>query len=210
MSETRKRHPRGVPTGGEFAANEHDEAPMSLAPSPIDAEVRGDERTDFDNGYVGVDMVPSEYGSFTTVRSGGTGTGSAVLIMNQHKQALLVSQNRYAVSEMTWEIPRGGSAAGEDHSETAQREVQEETGIDLPVDSLQSLGKYQPDTGLMQTEAGLFLAETDQGHDDIDTEEITGRRWVDVDTLVQSCATGEIKCGFTTAAVLRARVLGLI
>lgn len=206
-----KRQPKGVPTGGQFTANEHDEATASLAPSSIDAEVRGEERTDFDNGYVAVEMKPSEYGSFTTVRSGGSGTGSAVLIMNQHRQALVVSQNRYAVSEMTWEIPRGGSIVGEDHSETAQREVREETGIDLDVDSIYSLGKYQPDTGIMQTEAGLFLARTDDGSEHpVSTEEITGRRWVDVDTLVQACATGEVKCGFTTAAVLRARVLGLI
>lgn len=209
MSTTRQ--PKGIPTGGQFAASRHDEATASLAPTPIDAEVRGEHRTDFDNGYVGVEMVPSEYGSFTTVRSGGSGTGSAVLILNQHRQALLVSQNRYAVSESTWEIPRGGSFVGEDHSQTAQREVKEETGIDLPLESINSLGKYQPDTGLLQTEAGLFIARTDDGSEHPQpTEEITGRRWVDVDTLVQSCATGEIKCGFTTAAVLRARVLGLI
>ncbi len=131
--------------------------------------------------------------------------------MNQHRQALMVSQNRWAVSEVTWEIPRGGSFIGEDHSETAQREVREETGIDLKLDSILSLGNVQPDTGLMQTEAGLFLARTDDGSErPVRTEEITGRRWVDVDTLVQACATGEIKDSFTTAAVLRARILGYI
>lgn len=43
MSDTRKRQPKGVPVGGEFAANEHDEASMglqvdlsSLEPTDID------------------------------------------------------------------------------------------------------------------------------------------------------------------------------
>lgn len=207
---TMRRQPKGIPTGGEFAMNDRDEATSSLAPEPIVAEVRGDESTAFDNGYVGVEMVPSQYGSFTTVRSGGSGTGSAVLVLNRYRQALVVQQNRYAVNEATWEIPRGGSLVGEDHSETAQREVVEETGIQLPLESIRPLGKYQPDTGLMQTEAGLFLAETDHEPSHDANPEIALRRWVDVDDLVRACATGEIKCGFTSTAVLRARVLGYI
>lgn len=66
MSDTRKRQPRGVPIGGEFAANEHDEASAGLSPvSAPEVEVLAEDiewgektisdrllREGFTNGYI--------------------------------------------------------------------------------------------------------------------------------------------------------------
>ena len=41
----------------------------------------------------------------------------------------LVGQYRYPLQAYSWEIPEGGSAAGETPEETARRELQEETGL---------------------------------------------------------------------------------
>jgi 8-oxo-dGTP pyrophosphatase MutT (NUDIX family) len=41
----------------------------------------------------------------------------------------LVGQYRYTLNEYSWEIPEGGCPLGTDPLESAQRELQEETGI---------------------------------------------------------------------------------
>jgi len=183
----------------------------TLASSHIKAELKGEHSTAFENRFISINMVPSEYGSFNTVKS-GSGTGSAVVISNARGEIMMVSQNRYAVGEKNWEIPRGGAASEEDRSEAAQREVKEETGIDLPLASIVSLGNIHPDTGILSTEAGLFYAATEQdgNGDSDDIGEIADRQWFPADDVVNACVDGTIKDSFTTTAILRARMRGFI
>lgn len=43
---------------------------------------------------------------------------------------------RHAYSRLNWELPGGGSVSGESPDETAQRELRDETGLELAVDRL--------------------------------------------------------------------------
>jgi len=164
----------------------------------------------FANRYLKIDMVPSRFGAFTTIKN-GSGGGAAVLVLREGK-VLMVRQPRYALGENTWELPRGGSKEGEDYSAAALRELKEETGEEGNIEGLVSLGNIQPDTGILNTEAGLFMStiNTNSG-EAYDVEgEIDNLRWVDADELVDACIDGTIKDSFTCVAVMRARLKGLI
>jgi ADP-ribose pyrophosphatase len=182
-----------------------------LAATPINEE-NSDEGTGvvFANRYLKIDMVPSRFGAFTTVKN-GSGGGAAVLLIRDGK-VMMVRQPRYAIGENTWELPRGGSKEGEDNSVAALRELKEETGEEGQMEGLVSLGNIQPDTGILNTEAGLFMStiNTSTGEDYDEEGEIDNAKWVDVDELVEACVDGTIKDSFTCVAVMRARLKGLI
>lgn len=186
-------------------------AVTDLASTPIN-ENNSDEGTGvvFANRYLKIDMVPSRFGAFTTIKS-GSGGGAAVLLVRDGK-VMMVSQPRYAVGENTWELPRGGSKEGEDNSVAALRELKEETGEEGHIDGLISLGNIQPDTGILNTEAGLFMSTLNTSGDGAYDEEgeIDNVKWVDVEELVEACVDGTIKDSFTCVAVMRARLKGLI
>jgi ADP-ribose pyrophosphatase len=182
-----------------------------LAATPIN-ENNSDEGTGvvFANRYLKIDMVPSRFGAFTTVKN-GSGGGAAVLLLRDGK-VMMVRQPRYAIGENTWELPRGGSKEGEDNSVAALRELKEETGEEGQMEGLVSLGNIQPDTGILNTEAGLFMStiNTSTGENYDEEGEIDNIKWVDVDELVEACVDGTIKDSFTCVAVMRARLKGLI
>jgi len=182
-----------------------------LGATPLPA-VSGDKsEVLYHDQFVTVQNIPSAYGGFVTVQN-AHGKGSAVVIVNNNNEMMLVSQDRPAVGERNWEIPKGASNDNEDLSETAQREVMEETGIDLPLESIIALGNVQPDTARMVTRAGTFFARTNQtGSDGLDEAgEIASKGWFPVEDVVNACLDGTIEDSFTIVAVLRARVRGLI
>lgn len=163
----------------------------------------------FSNHYLKVDLVPSRFGPFTTIKN-GSGGGAAVLVVRDGK-VLMVSQPRYSTGEVNWEIPRGGSDEGEDFATTALRELKEETGEEGTLEGLVSLGNIQPDTGILNTEAGLFISTSNSpSSDSVSDGEIDNLQWVDVDELVEACVDGTIKDSFTCVAVMRARLKGLL
>lgn len=182
-----------------------------LAATPIN-EDNSEEGTGvvFANRYLKIEMVPSRFGAFTTVKN-GSGGGAAVLLLRDGK-VMMVRQPRYAIGENTWELPRGGSKEGEDNSVAALRELKEETGEEGQMEGLVSLGNIQPDTGILNTEAGLFMStiNTSTGENYDEEGEIDNTKWVDVDELVEACVDGTIKDSFTCVAVMRARLKGLI
>jgi ADP-ribose pyrophosphatase len=185
-------------------------SPTQLASTPI-VENNSDAGTGvvFQNRYLSIDMVPSRFGAFTTVKN-GTGRGAAVLLLRDGK-VMMVRQPRYALGENTWELPRGGSMEGEDNSAAALRELREETGEDGQLEGLVSLGNIQPDTGILNTEAGLFMSTINApAENHVDDGEIDNIMWVDADELVDACVDGTIKDSFTCVAVMRARLKGLI
>jgi 8-oxo-dGTP pyrophosphatase MutT (NUDIX family) len=52
-----------------------------------------------------------------------------VLPVEDDGSVWLVGQHRYPLNDYSWEIPEGGSPAGESPEETARRELMEETGL---------------------------------------------------------------------------------
>lgn len=91
----------------------------------------------------------------------GTGIGAACAIFDAEGRILLV---HHTYGRLNWELPGGGSEAGESPDETAARELFEETGIRTAVDRL--TGVYfeaNDDSGPM-----LHFVFTCMQHDRVD------------------------------------------
>ena len=69
----------------------------------------------------------------------------------------LVKQSRYAINEVTWEIPEGGSPLGENILESAKRELEEETG--LKARDWQELMRLHPSNSVTDQSATIFVAK---------------------------------------------------
>lgn len=111
----------------------------------------------------------------------------------------LVNQYRYPVKSESIEFPRGG--ADKINPEGAEVEIYEELG--QPSKRVDLVGTMRPDTGILSTEVGIWIALMDSSVLDLDHEEgITGLRpnWVSEDELISMIANGKITCGMTLAA----------
>src|SRR5690606_17057406 len=53
----------------------------------------------------------------------------AVIPVDAEGNTWLVRQSRYTLNTVTWEVPSGGAPLGSDILVTAQRELEEETGV---------------------------------------------------------------------------------
>jgi ADP-ribose pyrophosphatase len=133
--------------------------------------------------------------------------GAAVLPVINGKIVLILHE-RHATRQRHWEIPRGFAAQGEAPEETARREAMEEIGIPEP--EIIDIGSVHPDTGASNGHTRLYLARlTNVGHVEAN-EGIDSLKQVTIDELDTMLRTGEITDSFTMAAVLQARVRGLI
>lgn len=111
----------------------------------------------------------------------------------------LVNQYRYPIKSESVEFPRGG--ADKINPEGAELEIYEELG--QPSKRLDLIGTLHPDTGILSTEVGVWVAIMDASVLDLDHEEdITGLRpnWVSEDDLISMIFNGKINCGMTLAA----------
>lgn len=80
-----------------------------------------------------------------------------IIPLDEHGNTVLVGQYRYALDEYSWEIPMGGGPLSEDPLLTAQRELQEETG--LHGGRWQELFKLHTSNSVTDEEGYVFLAE---------------------------------------------------
>jgi len=136
------------------------------------------------------------------------GHGGAAVLPLVDGGVILIKHQRHATRASHWEIPRGFSNAGEPPEETARREIREELGVPDP--QLMHLGSVHPDTGASNVRTELYLARLgDTGQ--IETNEgIDKVRRVAPEELDDMLRNGEITDSFTLAAVLQARLRGLL
>lgn len=111
----------------------------------------------------------------------------------------IVEQYRYPVKTTTLEFPRGGAALLDEDG--ANKELEEELG--QTAKRLDLVCTLRPDTGILSTEVGVWIAIMDssvisQNH----VEDITGlrSRWVSEGQLIGLIASGQLTCGITLAA----------
>ncbi len=71
---------------------------------------------------------------------------------------LLMKGWRYQMNEFIWQAPAGFVEYNEEPSETAIRELREETSLKCDKNNLVSLGSFLPDAGLVEGRVALFLA----------------------------------------------------
>ena len=117
---------------------------------------------------------------------------------------LLIQQYRYVAQRVTWEMPTGGSHAGESTEEAAQRELAEEIGY--RAGRLVPVSTYHTSKSVMDETAHLFLAEElvkleRQPRDETEFIEVRPFSFREV---LQMVLAGEIVDGMTIIAVLLA------
>lgn len=125
-----------------------------------------------------------------------------IVAINQDDEIALVGQWRYSVSRYSWEIPRGGSHAGEtDMLAVAKRELAEEAGITAehwrvlgPVDVCNGVAD---DVQTLFCATGLHACETR-----LDPEEDIAVMWHPFEEAVRMAMDGRITEVCSVAAIL--------
>ena len=115
---------------------------------------------------------------------------------------------RYTVNRHSWEIPRGGIEPGQTAEQAARAELREE--IDAVAETLVSLGEVYGSTALISGAVALYLARISQPGRSPIHEGIAGYAEVTIGDLERMISDGEITDSCTLAAVLKARLAGLI
>ena len=131
----------------------------------------------------------------------------AVLPLSDDGNVICVRQYRYAVGEVTTEIPAGKlDAPDEDPREAALRELREETGAVCK--NLTYLGTYLASPAILDEKINLYLARgLDFGECDPDDDEFIDVVYIPLDEMVERVMRGEILDGKTQLAVLKASEL---
>ena len=130
-----------------------------------------------------------------------------LLPLTDDGKVICVRQYRYAVGQVTLEIPAGKlDSADEDPREATLRELREETGARCK--SLTYLGTYLASPAILDEKINLYLARgLDFGETDPDDDEFIDVEAIPLDRLAEMCVSGEITDGKTIAAVLKAKYI---
>jgi 8-oxo-dGTP pyrophosphatase MutT (NUDIX family) len=128
-----------------------------------------------------------------------------VVAINAAGEVALVGQWRYPVSRYSWEIPRGGSEAGEtDLLAVAQRELAEEAGVEAA--RWEILGLVDVNNGITTDVQTLYLATLltptrgALAHDPFEQVEV---KWRPLSEAVAMVMHGEITEVCSVAALLK-------
>lgn len=135
---------------------------------------------------------------------------AAVLPITKEGDALLVKQFRYPFDRLLLEIPAGKrDSFTEDFRNTAQRELEEETGMQC--ENLIPLGEYYSSPAILDEVIALYLAtDLETGKQHTDDDEFLELVRVPFPELVKMVERNEIPDGKTQVAVMKAaRILGV-
>lgn len=132
--------------------------------------------------------------------------GSGIVALNDQKQIYLVRQYRYAIDEFLYELPAGKRENGEDPLITAQRELEEETG--LRARNWSCLGCSLPSPGCYTEHLYLYFA-TDlyPTHQHLDPEEFLSVTAIPFEQAYDLVLSGQITDAKTQIGILKAAAL---
>jgi len=130
-----------------------------------------------------------------------------IVALDERDEMVLVGQWRYALDRYSWEIPRGGSRAGEtDMQAVAARELREETGVSAR--HWQPLGAVDLNNGVTTDIEHLFLATgLEIGPAQPEGDESIATRWVPFEQALAMVLAGEITECCSVAAIAKLAVL---
>ncbi|MCP5334382.1 MAG: NUDIX hydrolase [Oceanospirillaceae bacterium] len=131
----------------------------------------------------------------------------AILPVDGEYNLYLVGQSRYMQGRFSWEVPKGGAPRDEDLLACAQRELNEETGLQAE-NWLTLMTDVDVSNSVTDELAYVYLATgLTQGQScPEDSEDISVRK-VSLAAALHMCLQGEITCLLSIAAILRLRVL---
>lgn len=166
----------------------------------------GPSETAYENRFISVLQNPVRFpngseGTYNTIVT-GSGFGAVIVpIVVKDGETFfgIVHQHRYPINQFTLEFPRGGTDDLE--SAGASIEVTEELGQESV--SIDLIGVLHPDTGILSTQVGVWIATMDSSI--LDTqhlEDITGLKpfWMSETEFLSHVCSGKVTCGITLAA----------
>ncbi len=129
---------------------------------------------------------------------------SAIVPVDAQGNVTLVRQHRIAVDKFTWEIPAGKlDSPGEDPFLAAQRELEEETG--LQAKNWRLLTRIDTTPGFCNERISIYLATGLSQHPSHpDEDEFLGLTRMPLSRAVEMCLSGEFQDGKTVVGLLMA------
>lgn len=125
----------------------------------------------------------------------------AIIPIDNELNTWIVGQYRYTLKEYSWELPMGGGPVGEDILASAQRELQEETGI--TADQWTQILRLHTSNCVCDEEAFVYVAESlSFGETSFDETEDLAIKKLPFSELLQMCMDGQITDAITVAGVL--------
>lgn len=126
----------------------------------------------------------------------------AIVPLDDEGNTWIVGQDRYTTREYTWEVPMGGSDAGEEPIDTARRELKEETG--LTATTLTPLMRLHTSNSITDEEGFVFVARgLRAGDTEFDEVENLKIRKLPLSEAIDMVKRGEITDAISVAALLR-------
>ena len=166
---------------------------------------RHSRRTAYENPWITVwhdevsrpDGSPGIYGlvHFANLAAG-------VVVIDEDDRILLVGQHRYALGELSWEIPEGGVAPAESPLDGIKRELREETGVEAA--DWREIGRLHLSNSVTDEAGVLYLARgLSHGVSYPEPTEQIEVRWVAFDKALAMVHDGRITDAMSIIALQR-------
>ena len=128
-------------------------------------------------------------------------SGGSAILCEKDGKILLVKQFRYPYKEVIYEIPAGKLIPGEDPSETAIRELEEEGGV--KAERVVKMFDVYPTPAYTNEIIRIYRAEgLKETEIHLDEDEFLSAVWVDKNQIKKMIDCGEIKDAKTLIALL--------
>ncbi len=129
-----------------------------------------------------------------------------ILPLDEDNNTWLVGQYRYTLEAYSWEIPEGGCPMGTDPLVSAQRELQEETGIQaaewIKILDLHTSNSVTDEAGMAYIARGLSFGEAEPE----DTEDLVIKK-LPFEEAVRMVMAGEITDALSMVTIMKAKYL---
>lgn len=129
----------------------------------------------------------------------------AILPVHQNGEVVLLSQYRYPIKQIFYEVPAGKIDPGEDPLHTVERELEEEAGVTAK--HVEYTGHFYPAIGYANEIIHLFIAwQLDIQPNNVDDDEFVEPFRIPFRQAISMVENGEITDGKTMACIWKAMV----